>query len=57
MIKKIVGTILLIAGVALAVVLYSKGMFIFPHITGPSVLAAIGVYLIAAKSKADKPAK
>lgn len=57
MTRKIVGTIFVLAGVALAAVLSTKGMFIFPHLTGPVLSAAIGVVLLTARNKSNKSAK
>jgi hypothetical protein len=57
MTRKIVGTILLIAGGMLAVVLFTNGMLFFPHIIGPGGLAVIGVILLAIKGKVDRSTK
>jgi hypothetical protein len=54
MTRKFIGTILLIASSALAVVLFANGRLIFPHIIGPATLAVIGGILLVNKSKIDK---
>lgn len=54
MIRKIVGTILIIAGLALAAVLFANGRLIFPHVIGPGALAAGGTILLVIKRKARK---
>jgi hypothetical protein len=51
MIRKIIGTILLIAAGTLAVVLFTNGRLIFPHVIGPGGLALIGGILLAVKGK------
>ncbi len=48
MIRKTIGTILIIAGGALIIDLLSRGM-IFPHVIGPTLLAGIGVFLLVFK--------
>lgn len=55
--RKIFGTIFILAGVALAAVLYAEGMFVFPHLTGPIVVAAVGAILLVVKRKAKKTTK
>ena len=50
MIKKSIGTILILAGSIIFVFLISRGM-IFPHIIGPIILVTIGVLLLALKGK------
>ena len=57
MTKKIVGNIFVLASLALATALYSKGMFILPHLSGPTLLAVIGVILLTVKNKASKSVK
>jgi hypothetical protein len=57
MIKKTIGTILLIASLVLGVVLFTNGRFIFPHVIGPGSLAVIGVILLVLKSKTNKSAE
>ncbi len=54
MTRKIIGTTLLVASGALAVVLLTNGRLIFPHVIGPGTLAAIGVILLAIKGKTNK---
>jgi len=51
MIKKTIGTILILAGSIFIVFLISRGL-IFPHIIGPITLVIIGVALLAFKGKA-----
>ena len=51
MIKKTIGTIFIIVGGALILVLLTYGGRIFPHIIGPTVLAAAGLVLVAVKGK------
>jgi hypothetical protein len=51
MIKKSIGTILILAGSIIFVFLISRGM-IFPHIIGPIILVTSGVLLFAFKGKA-----
>jgi hypothetical protein len=55
MIRKSIGTILVIAAGVLAVILLTNGL-IFPHLIGPITLAVIGVILLARKSNADQTA-
>jgi hypothetical protein len=54
MLRKIIGTILIIASGALTIVLFTNGMLIFPHLIGPGSLAGIGMILLAIKDKVDK---
>ena len=54
MIRKIIGTILIIASGVLSVVLLTNGRLIFPHVIGPSVLAIIGVFVLTIKGKMKK---
>jgi Flp pilus assembly protein TadB len=56
MIRKVIGTILLLAACGLALVLLNAGM-IFPHLVGPIVLAVTGVLLLTFKKKADRSAE
>jgi len=51
MVKKIIGTILLILGVFIALVLFTYGGPVLPHLVGPIVMAAIGLILIFIKRK------
>jgi len=57
MIRKVLGTILIIASGVLSVVLLTNGRLIFPHVIGPGSLALIGVILLAVKNKANKSTK
>ena len=52
MVKKIIGIILLVLAVFVALVLFTYGGPIFPHITGPIVFAAIGAFLLLYKRTA-----
>ncbi len=54
MIRKTIGTILIIVGGVLMVLLLTGGGSILPHIIGPGSLAVIGVILLATKGKANK---
>lgn len=54
MMRKAIGTTLIIASIALGAVLLSNGRFIFPHVLGPGSLAVIGVILLAVKARANK---
>ncbi len=56
MIRKAIGTILLIAAGVLTIVLFIGGKLIFPHVIGPITLAVIGVILLTLKRKADNSA-
>ncbi len=56
MVRKIIGTTLLIVGGLLGFVLLMYGVPILPHIIGPIVLIMIGVFLLAAKGKSNKSA-
>jgi len=51
MAKKIIGTILLILGVFIALVLFTYGGPVFPHLVGPIILVTIGLFLIFIKGK------
>ncbi len=55
--RRIIGSILVAAGLVLAVVLFMSGTLIFPHVAGPIILAAIGAVLLAARGGADRQAK
>ncbi len=57
MIRKAIGTILVIAAGVLIVVLLTSGGPILPHIIGPITLAVIGVILLTLKKKANNSAK
>jgi hypothetical protein len=50
MIRKIIGTILILVGGFLLVVLLTNGL-LFPHILGPTTLAVIGAILLALPGK------
>ncbi len=54
MLRKTIGTILIIVGGVLMVLLLKGGGSILPHIIGPGSLAMIGVILLATKGKANK---
>ena len=51
MLKKTVGTILLIAGAIGIVVLLTYGGPVLPHIVGPGASAALGTVLLVFKPK------
>ncbi len=57
MIRKTIGTILVIAASALAFKILTGDGPILPHIVGPITLAVIGVILLTLKKKADTSAK
>jgi hypothetical protein len=57
MIKKAIGTIFVIVGGTLIVLLLTYGGPIFPHIIGPTALTAVGVALVAIKGKGNKSAE
>ena len=48
MIKKVIGAVLLVAGIFIALVLLYSGS-IFPHIIGPVVFVTIGAVLLFSK--------
>jgi hypothetical protein len=52
MIRKIIGTTLVIVGVVVAVLLLTYGGPILPHIIGPITGMVVGVALLAYKGKA-----
>jgi hypothetical protein len=52
MIKKIIGAVLMIVAVFGAIVLLTYGGAVFPHISGPIVLGAVGGFLFFAKRTA-----
>jgi len=56
MIRKAIGTLLVIAAIVLAAVLLLGGRLIFPHVTGPIILAVTGVILLTHKRGVDHPA-
>ena len=49
MVTKIVGVILLVLGVFIALVLFTYGGPIFPHLIGPVVFVTIGAILLLFK--------
>ena len=51
MVKKIVGVLLLVFGVFIALVLFTYGGPIFPHIIGPVVFVSLGAFLLLFKRK------
>ena len=51
MLRKITGITLLVIGGFFGIVLIAGGL-VWPHIIGPSILATIGVILLALKGKA-----
>jgi hypothetical protein len=54
MTRKIMGAVLLIAGLTLTVVLFTNGRLIFPHVIGPGTLTTIGVILLAVRSRTNR---
>jgi hypothetical protein len=54
MIKRIVGITLLVIGVFIALVLFTYGGPVFPHIIGPVVFATVGAIVLLFKSKENK---
>jgi hypothetical protein len=46
MIRKAMGIVLLIVAAGIALLLLSRGRFVFPHILGPIALAIIGGLLV-----------
>jgi len=52
MIRKIIGTILVILGGLGIVILVFGGGPILPHIVGPTILAIVGTFVLTFKSKA-----
>ena len=51
MVQKIIGAILLVLGVFIALILFTYGGPIFPHLIGPVIFGAIGAYLLLYKRK------
>jgi hypothetical protein len=51
MFKKVLGTILLVIGVFIALILFTYGGPIFPHIIGPVVFVTLGASLLLFKRK------
>jgi hypothetical protein len=54
MIKKIIGSALIVIGGVLIVFLLTYGGPVFPHIIGPTVAAVLGIVLVAVKGKENK---
>ena len=52
MIRKIIGTVLLLAAGFIAAILFTYGGPVFPHISGPIVVGAIGAFVLVYKRKA-----
>lgn len=52
MLRKIIGTVLLVIGSLFSIVLLTYGGPVFPHIIGPITLAVIGVILLILKRRA-----
>ncbi len=52
MIRKIIGAVLAALGAAIAIVLFTGGGPLLPHIVGPVVLIAAGAVLILIKGAA-----
>jgi hypothetical protein len=46
MVKKVIGIILMLVGVFVALVLFTYGGPIFPHIIGPVVFVSLGAFLV-----------
>jgi hypothetical protein len=51
MVRKIIGTVLLLVAGLIAAILFTYGGPVFPHITGPIVFGAIGIFLLVYKTK------
>lgn len=51
MVRKIIGTVLFLVAGLIAVILFTYGGPIFPHISGPIVLGAIGAFVLVNKRK------
>lgn len=52
MIRKVIGTILVIVALVIATILFTSGGPIVPHIIGPITLTIIGVFLLTRKANA-----
>ena len=52
MLKKVIAIILLVLGVFVALVLFTYGGPIFPHLIGPIVFVTIGMVLLLYKPRA-----
>ena len=53
MLRKIIGTVLLLVAGLVAAILFTYGGPIFPHISGPIVLGVIGTFLLVYKRKVE----
>jgi hypothetical protein len=51
MTKKIIGTVLLLVAALIAIVLFTYGGPVLPHIIGPIFFAAVGAFLLISKKK------
>jgi hypothetical protein len=51
MFKKVLGAILLVIGVFIALVLFTYGGPVFPHLAGPMVCVTVGAILFFLKPK------
>ncbi len=51
MVKKVLGVILMLVGVFIALVLFTYGGPIFPHLSGPIIFVTIGAILLLVKPK------
>jgi hypothetical protein len=49
--KKVIGVILMVVGVFIALVLFTYGGPILPHIIGPVVFVSLGAFLLWFKRK------
>jgi hypothetical protein len=52
MIRKTIGTILAVLGAAMAIIIFTGGGPILPHILGPIILVTVGVVLFVVKGTA-----
>jgi len=55
--KKVIGTILIVAAGIMTYVLLISGRLIFPHIIGPITLAVIGMFILFARKRIDNSSK
>ncbi len=53
MIKKTIGTVLILVAAVIVVVLLTSGGPLLPHAIGPTVLAVVGATLVILPQKAD----
>ena len=51
MIRKAIGIVLLIVAAGIALLLLSRGRFVFPHILGPIALAITGGFLVIGRGR------